>query len=241
MLVLDRVSGGYGDTSVLWEVSMEVRAGEAVALLGRNGMGKTTTLLAILGLNPARQGTIRFRDRDITRLPPFAIARLGIGYAPEGRQLFAPLTVVQNLRIPFANKQRDRAQWPVQLERVFSLFPPLRERRQQAAGSLSGGEQQMLAIARALVGGDALLVLDEPTEGLAPAVVETIVDVLRRLKGEGQTVLLVEQNVHTALAVADRAYVLEKGRIGAARAIADLRDDAGFLERHLGVAVGDPA
>ena len=240
MLVLDRVSGGYGDTSVLWEVSMEIRAGEAVALLGRNGMGKTTTLLAIMGLNPARRGAVRFRDRDITRLPPFAIARLGIGYAPEGRQLFAPLTVVQNLRIPFANKQSDRGQWPVQLERVFSLFPPLADRRQQAAGSLSGGEQQMLAIARALVGGDALLVLDEPTEGLAPAVVETIVEVLRRLKREGQTVLLVEQNVHTALAVADRAYVLEKGRIAAARAIADLRGDAALLERHLGVAAPDP-
>jgi branched-chain amino acid transport system ATP-binding protein len=237
LLALEGVTGGYGDTTVLWDVSLAVARGEAVALLGRNGMGKTTTLLAIMGLNPARGGSIRFRGRELRGLRPFEIARLGIGYAPEGRQLFAPLTVVQNLRIPFVNKHPDRRQWSTELERVFALFPRLAERRRQPAGSLSGGEQQMLAMARALVGGDELLILDEPTEGLAPTVVETIVAALRTLKGQGHTVLLVEQNVHTAFAVSDRAYVLEKGRVTAAADTAALRRDPALLERTLGVTV----
>ena len=237
MLAVDRLRGGYGDTTVLWDVSFAIGRGEAVALLGRNGMGKTTTLLAIMGLNAPRGGSIRFKDRDLVGLPPFEIARLGIGYAPEGRQLFAPLTVVQNLRIPFVNKHPDRGQWPLQLDRVFTLFPRLAERRHQQAGSLSGGEQQMLAIARALVGGDELLILDEPTEGLAPTVVTAIVTALETLKREGQTVLLVEQNVHTAFAVADRAYVLEKGRISLSGSTAELARDGALLERHLGVTV----
>ena len=235
MLALERVTAGYGDTTVLWDVSLEVRRGEAVALLGRNGMGKTTTLLAIMGLNPARSGRITFKAEDITRRRPFEIARRGIGYAPEGRQLFAPLTVVQNLRIPFVNKHPDRASWPAQLDRVFTLFPALRARESQQAGSLSGGEQQMLAIARALVGGDEFLVLDEPTEGLAPTVVAAIVDAIRTLKAQGMTVLLVEQNAHTAFAIADRAYVLEKGRIALERAAAELARDTGVLQRYLGV------
>jgi len=235
MLALRGVTAGYGDTTVLWDVSLEVQRGEAVALLGRNGMGKTTTLLAVMGLNPAAGGTIVFKDTEITRLKPFEIARLGIGYAPEGRQLFAPLTVVQNLRIPFVNKARDRAGWSAALDRVFELFPRLAERRHQEAGSLSGGEQQMLAIARALVGGDELLVLDEPTEGLAPTVVHAIVEALVTLKGQGYTVLLVEQNVHTAFAVADRAYVLEKGRVTLSTTTAELRRDRATLEQRLGV------
>jgi branched-chain amino acid transport system ATP-binding protein len=238
MLTVERVTAGYEDTTVLWDVSLEVRRGEAVALLGRNGMGKTTTLLAIMGLNPARRGSVRFKDREITRLRPFEIARLGVGYAPEGRQLWAPLTVVQNLRIPFVNKHPDRSRWPAQLERAFTLFPILRERSRQLAGSLSGGEQQMLSIARALVGGDEFLVLDEPTEGLAPTVVTKIVEALQTLKAQGLTVLLVEQNTHTAFAVADRAYVLEKGRVMAEGRTADLARDADLLQRHLGVAVG---
>jgi branched-chain amino acid transport system ATP-binding protein len=235
MLTLRGVTGGYGDTTVLWDVSLEVQRGEAVALLGRNGMGKTTTLLAIMGLNPARGGSVVFKDTDITRLRPFQIARLGIGYAPEGRQLFAPLTVVQNLRIPFVNKAHDRHGWDGALQRVFELFPRLAERRHQEAGSLSGGEQQMLAIARTLVGGDEFLLLDEPTEGLAPTVVQTIVEALVTLKAQGYTVLLVEQNVHTAFAVADRAYVLEKGRVTLATTTADLRRDRVTLEQRLGV------
>jgi branched-chain amino acid transport system ATP-binding protein len=241
MLALGHVTAGYGDTTVLWDVSLEVRRGEAVALLGRNGMGKTTTLLAVMGLNPARSGSITFEGREVSRLRPFEIARLGIGYAPEGRQLFAPLTVLQNLRIPFVNKQRDRSRWPAELERVFTLFPVLRERRGQTAGSLSGGEQQMLSIARALVGGDRFLVLDEPTEGLAPTVVAVIVQAMRTLKAQGLTVLLVEQNAHTAFAVADRAYVLEKGRVAVEAETATLRTDAGLLRRYLGVSTGATA
>lgn len=241
MLTLGHVTAGYGDTTVLWDVSLEVRRGEAVALLGRNGMGKTTTLLAVMGLNAARSGSIAFEGRELTRLRPFEIARLGIGYAPEGRQLFAPLTVLQNLRIPFVNKQRDRSRWTVELERVFTLFPVLRERRGQQAGSLSGGEQQMLSIARALVGGDRFLVLDEPTEGLAPTVVAVIVQAMRTLKAQGLTVLLVEQNAHTAFAVADRAYVLEKGRIAVEAETATLRMDAELLHRYLGVSTGASA
>jgi branched-chain amino acid transport system ATP-binding protein len=229
------VTGGYGDTTVLRDVSLEVHRGVAVALVGRNGLGQATTLLAIMGLNAARGGTITFKDTDITRLRPFEIARLGIGYAPEGRQLFAPLTVVQNLRIPFVNKARDRQGWDAALQRVFALFPRLAERRHQEAGSLSGGEQQMLAIARTLVGGDEFLVLDEPTEGLAPTVVQTIVEALVTLKGQGYTVLLVEQNVHTAFAVADRAYVLEKGRVTLADTTDALRRDRALLEQRLGV------
>jgi branched-chain amino acid transport system ATP-binding protein len=236
MLALARVKAGYGDALVLWDVSFEVERGEAVALLGRNGMGKTTALLAIMGLNPARGGRITFKGEDITELPPFEIARRGIGYAPEGRRLFAPLSVLQNLRIPFVNKHPDRSRWASQLDRVFTLFPALAARRTQPAGSLSGGEQQMLAIARALIGGDELLVLDEPTEGLAPTVVEAIVEALQALKREGLTVLIVEQNVRTAFAVADRAYVLEKGRIRASGRTADLARDPALLERYLGVA-----
>ena len=241
MLVLEDVTAGYGDTTVLWQVSLEVKKGEAVALLGRNGMGKTTTLRAVMGLTPARAGRIAFKGEDVTRRPPFEIARLGIGYAPEGRQLFAPLTVVQNLRIPFVNKHPDTASWPRHLERALQLFPALRERRGQTAGSLSGGEQQMLAIARALVGGDELLVLDEPTEGLAPTIVATIVDALRTLKADGVTVLLVEQNPATAFALADRAYVLEKGRIAHEGRARDLARDTALLQRYLGVDAGDPS
>ena len=237
MLTLEHVGAGYGDTTVLWDASMIVNAGEAVALLGRNGMGKTTTLRAILGLNPARAGRIAFKGEDVTHRPPFEIARRGIGYAPEGRQLFAPLTVLQNLRIPFVNKHPDRSQWSSQLERVWTLFPALRERRAQQAGSLSGGEQQMVAIARALVGGDQLVVLDEPTEGLAPTIVATIVEAIQALKAQGLTVLIVEQNVHTAFAVADRAYVLEKGRIVLERPAAELARDHDVLQRYLGVDV----
>lgn len=242
VLSLEHVSAGYGDTTVLFDISLQVRQGEAVALLGRNGMGKTTTLRAVTGLNPARTGRITLRGHDVTRRPPYEIARLGLGYSPEGRQLFAPLTVLQNLRIPFANKARPGFRWEAQLDRVFELFPVLAERRHQRAGSLSGGEQQMAAIARALIGGDELVVLDEPTEGIAPRVVETIVAALRTLKTQGLTILLVEQNAHTAFAVADRAYIIEKGRIAAEGPAGALRADTALLRRFLGVDVqGDPA
>jgi branched-chain amino acid transport system ATP-binding protein len=235
ILELTEVGAGYGDTEVLAGVSLGLRRSEAVALLGRNGMGKTTCLLAIMGLNPARRGAIRFKERDITRLPPFEIARQGIGYSPEGRKVFATLTVLQNLRIPFVNKQR-REDWGQALDRVFALFPRLKERSQQLAGSLSGGEQQMLAIGRAIVGGDEFLILDEPTEGIAPAVVETIVAAIKALKAAGTTVLLVDQNAASALAIADRAYVMEKGRIVLEGAAERFRAEPSLLDRYLGVS-----
>jgi len=235
MLRLEGVTAGYGDVTVLRDVTLDVRQSEAVALLGRNGMGKTTTIKTIMGLTSVRGGRVLFGERDITRLRPFEIARLGIGYAPEGRQLFGPLTVVENLRIPFVNKQPDGSRWPSQLARVFDLFPVLAERRAQTAGSLSGGEQQMLAIGRAMVGGDRYLVLDEPTEGLAPTLVTSIIDSLKRLKAEGLAVLLVEQNVRSALAIADRAYLLEKGRVELTASAAELKNDRALLERCLGV------
>ena len=235
MLRLDAVKAGYGDSTILWDLSLEVGANEAVALLGRNGMGKTTTLRAILGLTTLRSGRISFEGTDLEGLRTFEIARRGIGYAPEGRRLFATLSVEENLRVPFASKHPDRRQWRAQRDRVFALFPALEDRRQQTAGSLSGGEQQMLAIARAMIGGDRLLLLDEPTEGLAPAVVSNIIAALNTLKRDGISVLLVEQNVQTALAVADRAYVLEKGRTTLSATAAQFAQDRSLLDRYLGV------
>jgi branched-chain amino acid transport system ATP-binding protein len=235
MLIVEDVCAGYGDTQVLSNVSFAVARGEAVALLGRNGMGKTTCLLVIMGLNRPRSGSIRFKGTQLVGRAPHEIARLGIGYSPEGRRLFAPLTVLQNLRIPFVNKHPDRSQWRAQLERVFAIFPHLRERSEQRAGSLSGGEQQMVAIARALIGADELLVLDEPTEGLAPAIVDTIIAAIKTLKREGLTVLLVEQNAGRAFEVADRAYVLEKGRITLSGTTTELTADMARLRHHAGM------
>jgi len=235
MLRLDAVKAGYGDSTVLWDLSLEVGPNEAVALLGRNGMGKTTTLRSILGLTTLRSGRISFEGADLGRLRTFEIARRGIGYAPEGRRLFATLSIEENLRIPFASKHPDQREWRTQRDRAFTLFPALGERRHQTAGSLSGGEQQMLAIARAMIGGDRLLLLDEPTEGLAPGVVSSIVAALNTLKRDGISVLLVEQNVQTALAVADRAYVLEKGRTTLSATTAQLAQDRSLLQRYLGV------
>jgi branched-chain amino acid transport system ATP-binding protein len=233
------VTSGYGDADVLSGVSFGVNKSEAVALLGRNGMGKTTCLLAIMGLNPARRGAIRFKDRDVTRLHPFQIARLGIGYSPEGRRVFATLTVLQNLRIPFVNKRSRGSDWMSALDRVFSLFPRLQERKDQLAGSLSGGEQQMLAIGRAIIGQDELLLLDEPTEGIAPAIVDSIVAAIKALKAQGTTVLLVDQNAISALGIADRAYVMEKGRIVLEGSAETFRRDPAVLDRYLGVQGDD--
>jgi branched-chain amino acid transport system ATP-binding protein len=229
------ITSGYGDADVLSGVSFSVNKSEAVALLGRNGMGKTTCLLAIMGLNPARRGAIRFRGHDVTRLHPFQIARLGIGYSPEGRRVFATLTVLQNLRIPFVNKRKRGSHWTASVERVFSLFPRLRERKDQIAGSLSGGEQQMLAIGRAIIGQDELLLLDEPTEGIAPAIIQSIVTAIKALKAQGTTVLLVDQNATSALGIADRAYVMEKGHIVLEGPAEMFRRDPALLDRYLGV------
>lgn len=238
MLILENVNSGYGDAQVLNQVSLEVRRGEAVALLGRNGMGKSTTLLTVMGIVEHRAGRILFKGEAISGRPSFEIARRGIGFAPEGRRLFATLTVEQNLKIPFVNKHPDKSQWRKELANVFELFPRLQERRNQIAGSLSGGEQQMCAIARAIIGGDDLLLLDEPTEGIAPAIVQLIVEAIIKLKELGRTILIVEQNLGAAFTVADRGYVLEKGKIVLEGSTRDLKSDAMKLERYLGVAEG---
>jgi branched-chain amino acid transport system ATP-binding protein len=200
----------YGKSHVLHDLSLVVPRGEITVLVGRNGAGKTTTLRSLMGLTAPRQGRVRLDGRDVTGEPPHRMFHLGVGYVPEGRQIFPQLTVGENLRLA----QRDDAgggRWP--LERIFEHFPVLRERRQQKGRSLSGGEQQMLAIARALAGNPQLLLLDEPSQGLAPMFVKMLGELMRGFKGEGLTILLVEQNVRLALAVADRVAVLNRGTV----------------------------
>ena len=212
MLRLERVSAAYGRIQALRDVSLEVPAGSVVALLGANGAGKTTTLRVISGLLRPTAGAVYFDGRRIDRLPPEAIVRLGVAHVPEGRQVFADLTVGENL-ILGAYARRDRRNISADLERVFNLFPVLRERRKQLAGTLSGGEQQMLAIGRALMARPRLLLLDEPSLGLAPMVVREIFRTVRRINAEGTTVLLVEQDASRALQVAQTAYVLQTGQV----------------------------
>jgi len=224
----------YGQSHILQGISFAVDEGEIVALLGPNGMGKTTTLRSIMGLTPAKSGGVFFKGEDITRCRPFEIARRGIGYVPEDRGIFKSLTVLQNLRIPHLNKGR-RENWGKDLERVHSLFPILKERSQQMAGSLSGGEQQMLTTARGLISGDHLILLDEPTEGLAPNIVQDLIESLRTIKKQNFTILLVEQSVNTAFEIADRCYILEKGRIKAQGTIDDIRKNPEILHQYLGV------
>ncbi|MBS0322138.1 MAG: ABC transporter ATP-binding protein [Proteobacteria bacterium] len=197
----------YGKSHILHGVSLDVRPGEIVTLLGRNGAGKTTTLRTLMGLTPARAGTIEILGAQTAAWPPFRIAALGVGYVPEGRRIFANLTVDENLKVP-----RDRA-GPWTIPRVYELFPRLAERRQNKGRQLSGGEQEMLAIARALLLNPQLLLLDEPSQGLAPLIVQEVFRVIVAMRAEGMSVLLVEQNVRAAVDIADRAYVLDDGRV----------------------------
>ncbi len=224
----------YGQSHILQGISFGVEEGEIVALLGPNGMGKTTTLRSIMGLTPAKSGSVIFKGKDITRCRPFEIARSGIGYVPEDRGIFKSLTVLQNLRIPHLNKGR-RENWAKDLQKVYALFPILKERSQQMAGSLSGGEQQMLTTARGLIAGDHLILLDEPTEGLAPNIVQDLIDSLRAIKKQNFTVLLVEQSVNTAFEIADRCYIIEKGRIKAQGNIDEIKKNPEILHQYLGV------
>jgi len=200
----------YGKSQVLRRVSFEVPKSQISALLGRNGAGKTTTLRSIMGLTPPRSGAVRFNGQDITGRPPHVVFRMGVGYVPEGRQIFPHLDVGENLRLA----QRARTSTNVwTLDRIFEHFPVLKQRWGQRGRSLSGGEQQMLAIARALAGNPDLLMLDEPSQGLAPLLVQELANILLRLKDEGVTILLVEQNARMALAVTDRVLVLGKGAL----------------------------
>ncbi|HLB04153.1 MAG TPA: ABC transporter ATP-binding protein [Gaiellaceae bacterium] len=229
MLEVEGVHTYYGESHILHGVSLGVGRGEAVALLGRNGVGKTTLIRSIAGFTPPRDGTIRFDGHEVHRLPSYRIAKQGIGLVPQGRRIFAPLTVTENLLLGARG-----GGWTA--ERVYEVFPRLRERGLQDGGSLSGGEQQMLALARALMTNPRLLLLDEPSEGLAPMIVREIGRVLVRLKGEGLSILLVEQNVPLALRVADRVYVMSKGQIVYHGTPAELDANEDVKRRFLGVA-----
>ena len=231
MLALEAIHSFYGETEALFGVSLEVRAGEVVALLGPNGAGKTTTLRSILNLTDVKRGAIRFDGAEITRMATHRIARSGIGWVPDDRRIFPTLTVERNLSIA-SKKSRFRA-WS--LKECFELFSALEYLRHRECENLSGGEMQMVAIARALVGSPGLVLLDEPSQGLAPKIVQDVLRAIGRLKAEGVAVLLVEQNPLVALGVADRVYVMDRGRIvheGAARA---LLEDAPLRTRLLGV------
>jgi urea transport system ATP-binding protein len=214
VLTLSGVSAAYGESQVLWDVTLSVGPGEAVTLLGRNGVGKTTLLRSAVGLHPVTEGMVHFVDRDITRLPPYARARLGIAYVPQGRGIFPHLTVEENLRVGLAAARRAPGPGGEIPGEVFELFPELREMRHRKGGNLSGGQQQMLALARALVPQPRLLLLDEPTEGIQPSIIWEIEAALTRICREmGVAVLLVEQYLEFAWAFADRYYVMQKGRI----------------------------
>jgi branched-chain amino acid transport system ATP-binding protein len=210
LLAVERLQTLRGKSHVLRDLSFTVPAGEITVLLGRNGAGKTTTLRSIMGLTPPRAGAVRFKGRDITGAPPHRVFRLGVGYVPEGRQIFPHLDVGENLRLA-ARPGGDGRRWT--LDRICEYFPVLRERWRQRGRSLSGGEQQMLAIARALAGNPELLMLDEPSQGLAPILVRELASLMVRLKAEGVTLLLVEQNARMALAVSDQVLVLNKGTL----------------------------
>ena len=233
MLSVERLEAAYGDSRVLFDVSLEIGRGELVTLMGRNGMGKTTTVRCIMGLLPARGGTVRFAGETISGRPPETVARLGIGLVPEGRQVFPTLTVRENLVATAANRLGRADPWT--LERVFELFARLRERTGQVASTLSGGEQQMLAIGRALMTNPRLLILDEATEGLAPVVRAEIWRCIERLRGEGQSILLIDKNLAVLERMADRHYVLEKGRVAWSGTSADLRRDRETVQAHVGV------
>ena len=222
LLEVHDIHAAYGSSRVLFGISLTIARGECVCLLGRNGVGKTTTMRAIMGLTPPSSGRIVFNGTDITGLPPHRIARLGLGFVPEDRRIFAELTVWENLDVAARAAGRS-GYWTV--EAVYGLFPKLSELANRQGGFLSGGEQQMLTIGRTLMGNPDLLLLDEPSEGLAPLVVESMLEQVSRLKREGLTILLAEQGVDFSLALADRVYVLEKGAVRFAGAAAELRNN----------------
>ena len=215
----------YGSAQALFDVSLQVAPGEAVVLLGRNGAGKSTTLKSIMGLVPKREGRLRFGEWNIAAMQPYRIARLGLGYVPEERRIFAALTVEENLLVGQKEQQRSEGGHPWSFERLFHLFPNLAELRHRLGGHISGGEQQMLTIARTLMGNPSLLLLDEPSEGLAPIIVQQLGAAIKELKNMGLSLLLSEQNLKFASAIGDRAYVLESGHVRFAGTVDQLLAD----------------
>lgn len=234
LLEVSSLQGGYGEIAVLWDISLRVEEKSIVALVGANGAGKTTTLRTIMQLLPALAGTITFAGASLVGVPTHAIVDCGITLVPEGRDLFPFMTVLENLYVGSlpSHARSERAE---SLKHAFSLFPILKERRSQLAGTLSGGEQQMVAIARGLMSRPRLLMLDEPSLGLAPIVVDGIFRVLQRIRDEGVTILLVEQNVHESLQIADYAYVIENGRVATHGKAADLLADEALQKQYLGL------
>jgi branched-chain amino acid transport system ATP-binding protein len=235
MLSLADVHTYYGKSHILHGVSLEVGAGEVVGLLGRNGVGKSTTLKSVMGLARPTSGLVSFEGRDITGLAPHHLARLGIAWVPEDRRIFRLLSVLENLRTGLDRAGMDDARREALLEKVYRAFPVLRERRHQAGGTLSGGEQQMLAIARAMMLEPRIILLDEPTEGLMPRMVSQIRDIIGLLNREGVAILLVEQNVPLTLEVSRRVYIMEKGVVRHQARAAALRADQAVIHQYLGV------
>jgi branched-chain amino acid transport system ATP-binding protein len=234
VLVLKSISAGYGSFQALFDVSVEVKAGETVAVIGPNGAGKTTLLRVISRLIDARAGEMTMEEKPLGAVPAHEVIRLGIAHVPENRRLFPRLSVEDNLRMG-AFAPSARARFAERLQRVYALFPRMEERSRQLAGTLSGGEQQMCAIGRALMSGPKLLLLDEPSAGLAPVVVQSIFEVVRRMSAEGYTVLIVEQNIRQVLKVADRAYLLETGRIKEQGSSAELLASDEIRKAYLGL------
>ena len=228
LLAVEDIHTAYGLSRVLFGVSLEITAGECVCLLGRNGVGKTTTMRSVMGLTPPASGRVRWKGADITGWPPHKVARAGIGFVPEDRRIFAELSVWENLDVA-GRAARRPGHWTV--DTVYELFPVLRDLRNRQGGFLSGGEQQMLTIGRTLMGNPELLLLDEPSEGLAPLVVETLRAKIGELRDQGMTILLAEQGVEFSLSLADRVYVLEKGAVRHAGQAAELREDKALREK----------
>ncbi|MGG5886501.1 ABC transporter ATP-binding protein [Falsiroseomonas sp. HC035] len=233
VLELSGVTAGYGPAEVLFGVDLSLHRGEVAALMGRNGAGKSTTLKAIMGMLPPRSGRVRFAGADITGWAPYRIARAGLGYVPEDRRIFTDLTVAENLEVGRRAARGGRAAWTV--ERLYEIFPNLAEMRGRRAAAMSGGEQQMLTIARTLMGNPDAVLLDEPSEGLAPVIVELMAEAVLRMKEEGLAVLLSEQSLDFAAAVSDRAYVIEKGSIRFAGSMAALEADEAIRTTYLTV------
>lgn len=240
LLAVQDIHTYYGDSYVLHGVSIEVAEGQVVALLGRNGMGKTTLIRSVAGLTPPREGQITFKGIELTGLAPYEIAKVGVGLVPQGRRIFPSLTVKENLLLPtskLAVKQSTRNNEPLrwELSSVFNEFPRLQERAKQFGGSLSGGEQQMLAIARALMSNPELILMDEPSEGLAPVIVQQISMIMKRIREQGHSILLVEQNFRLAMDVADYVYIISSGRIVYQGTSTELENEKDILDQHLGV------